>query len=240
MTRRWLIDLPTRLHLWAAEQEIRHRSSLSDPDRLRNLDVLRDYRKSREFPRNDTGLRSTPYFVDREGRHCAVGHLMRMSGNEDAVRRIAATSNLARIDDLDPALLTNWTDRSGLTKRELARIQPTYPNEAQWLVNVLLAATLGLIPVAFGTLIVGRMRSDRFVLKWAQAAGILATVLALGYVVAGAVCLILANRGPKPDPGIPVIGDADYPVFLLPLGVAAVLVALAVLGGIVRTRWRMG
>lgn len=140
--------------------------------------------------------------------------------------------------DLDPLVVRG--PQGPLPRHRAGQYAVTYPNETQWLVNVLLAATLALIPVAFGTLIVGRMRSDRFVLKWAQAAGILATVLALGYVVAGAVCLILANRGPKPDPGIPVIGDADYPVFLLPLGVGAVLVALAVLGGIVRTRWRMG
>jgi len=67
MTRRWLIDLPTRLHLWSAEVQLRHRSaSRADPARLRNLDVLRDYRRSREFPRDDTGRRGTPYFVDAD------------------------------------------------------------------------------------------------------------------------------------------------------------------------------
>ncbi|MET9270424.1 hypothetical protein [Kribbella sp. NPDC003557] len=27
MTRRWLIDLPTRIHLWSADLQIRHRPS---------------------------------------------------------------------------------------------------------------------------------------------------------------------------------------------------------------------
>lgn len=165
MTRRWLIDLPTRIHLWSAEFQIRHRSPLSDPARLRNLDVLRDYRTSRAFPRNDTGLPSTPYFVDTAGRHCAVGHLMRESGEHDAVRRIAAEANLARIDDMDPAVLADWTKRSGLTKRELARIQPQYPNGSQWAVDLLLWSALLMIPLALVSFVLGRIRLDRTALR---------------------------------------------------------------------------
>ncbi|TCC17219.1 hypothetical protein [Kribbella sindirgiensis] len=156
MTRRWLIDLPTRIHLWSAEFQIRHRSSSSDPARLRNLDVLREYRKSRAFPRNDTGLRSTPYFVDADGRHCAVGHLMRESGEHNAVRRIAATANLARIGDMNPADLA-WADRSGLTKRELARIQPQYSSSGQAAVDLLLWTALMLVPFALLSGLLGRI-----------------------------------------------------------------------------------
>jgi hypothetical protein len=165
MTRRWLIDLPTRIHLWSAEFQIRHRSPSSDPARLRNLDVLRDYRKSRAFPRNDTDLPSTPYFVDADGRHCAVGHLMRESGEHDAVRRIAAESNLARIDDMDPALLTDWTERSGLTKRELARIQPGYPHEQQWLADQLLWSALLMVPLALLSFVLSRIHLDRVAVR---------------------------------------------------------------------------
>jgi hypothetical protein len=163
--RRWLIDLPTRIHLWSAEFQLRHRSPSSDPARLRNLDVLRAYRKSRAFPRNDTTLVNTPYFVDRDGRHCAVGHLMRESGEHDAVRRIAAEANLARIDDMDPAVLADWTRRSGLTKRELARIQPGYPNESQPLVDVLLYTAQLMIPLALLAFVVGRISVHRMALR---------------------------------------------------------------------------
>lgn len=164
MTRRWLIDLPTRIHLWSAEFELRHRSS-AHPERLRNLGVLREYRRSRAFPRNDTGLRSTPYFVDSAGRHCAVGHLMRESGADHAVRRIAAEANLARIDDMDPAVLADWTERSGLTKRELARIQPNYPSGSQWAVDLLLWSALLMIPFALLSFVLGRLRLDRIILR---------------------------------------------------------------------------
>ena len=102
--------------------------------------------------------------------------------------------------------------------------------DAQGIVNLMLVVILGLLPVALVTLIVGRSRSDRFVLKWAQAAGVLSAVLATGYVVAGAACLILAGRTPNPD----------YPLFLLPVGGIALLLSLAILGTTVRTRWRMG
>jgi hypothetical protein len=102
----------------------------------------------------------------------------------------------------------------------------------QGLVNLMLVVVLGLIPVALVTLIVGRWRSHRFVLKWAQTAGILSAVLATGYVVAGAACLILESSTPKPAPG--------YPLFVLPVGGIALIVALAILGTTIRTRWRMG
>src|SRR5919198_6297067 len=105
--------------------------------------------------------------------------------------------------------------------------------DSQGLVNLILVVVLGLIPVALGTLIVGRWRSHRFVLKWAQAAGFLSTVLAAAYVVAGAVCLILEERTPER-------GTAEYPIFVLPVGIGAFLVALAILGGALRTRWRLG
>lgn len=182
MTRRWLIDLPTRIHLWTAEQEIRHRTPSPDPARSRNLDVLRDYRKGRAFPRNDTGLRSTPYFVDRDGRHCAVGHLMRMSGDEDAVRRIAAEANLARIDDMDPALLKDWTERSGLAKRELARIQPGYPHGSQSAVNLLLWSALLMIPFALLSFALARIRLDRIALRRALVIAVVVLCTVLSYL----------------------------------------------------------
>ncbi|TCC17218.1 hypothetical protein [Kribbella sindirgiensis] len=219
MTRRWLIDLPSRIQLWTVEHELRRRPS-SDPERLRNLDVLRAYRKSRAFPRNDTTLANTPYFVDRDGRHCAVGHLMRMSGDEDAVRRIAAEANLARIDDMDPAVLADWMQRSGLTKRELARIQPGYPHESQPLVDVLLYTAQLMIPLALLSFVVGRISVHRMALR-------------RGLVVAGlvvcAALTILAMSARNSLAGSPGALELTvwYAAVLGPLVVTAVLVFLA-------------
>jgi hypothetical protein len=102
--------------------------------------------------------------------------------------------------------------------------------DAQGIVNLMLVIVVGLIPVTLVTMIVGRWRSQRFVLRWAQAAGVLSTVLATGYVVAGAACLILESRTPA----------AAYPLFLLPVGGIALTAALAILAITIRARWRIG
>lgn len=220
MTRRWLIDLPTRIHLWSAEFQLRHRSPSSDPARLRNLDVLRAYRKSRAFPRNDTTLVNTPYFVDRDGRHCAVGHLMRESGEHDVVRRIAAEANLARIGDMDQAVLADWTRRSGLTKRELARIQPGYPNESQPLVDVLLYTAQLMIPLALLAFAVGRISVHRMALRRGL------TVAALAVCTAWTILLWAARDSLAGSPGALELTIWSAAV-LGPLAVPAVLVFLS-------------
>jgi hypothetical protein len=225
--RRWLIDLPTRIHLWSAELEIRHHRTPSDVDaevlqaRRDNLDVLRDYRKSRQYPRNDTELPSTPYFVDTDGRHCAVAHLMRASGHHDDVRRIAATANLARIDAMDPVVLDSWARRSGLSKRELARIQPNYAHPDQSVLSLLLWAALVLIPFAVLSFVIGWIRPDRAVVKTVL---VIATVLFCTVLSMGSYTVFLG--GPGSGPGtIEVL--AWYVVVLGPIAATVTLAILA-------------
>ncbi|WP_410784675.1 hypothetical protein [Kribbella sp. C-35] len=220
MTRRWLIDLPTRIHLWSAEFQIRHRSS-ADPERLRNLDVLRAYRKSRAFPRNDTGLRSTPYFVDADGRHCAVGHLMRESGEHDAVRRIAATANLARIDEMDPADLA-WAGRSGLSQRELARIQPQYASTEQSAFNLLLWTALVLVPFAVLAVLLGRIRLERVALRAGLAIATAAVCTVLSYLA----YMVLMASGIHRDDNILLVWLAWIAVVAGPAVATVVMVVL--------------
>ncbi|TCC09793.1 hypothetical protein [Kribbella soli] len=220
MTRRWLIDLPTRIHLWSAEFQIRHRSS-ADPERLRNLDVLREYRKSRAFPRNDTALRSTPYFVDTDGRHCAVGHLMRESGEHAAVRRIAAEANLARIDDMDPADLV-WAGRSGLTKRELARIQPEYASTEQSAFNLLVWAALVLVPFALLSVALGRIRLERVALRARLAIAPVALCTVLSFLAYTLVDL----SGVDKEDHLPLVVVAWIAAIVGPTVAAVVMVGL--------------
>ena len=224
--RRWLIDLPTRIHLWSAELQIRHRTpSDADADALQarrdNLDVLRDYRKSRQYPRNDTELPSTPYFVDTDGRHCAVAHLMRASGHHDEVRRIAATANLARIDAMDPVVLVPWARRSGLSKRELARIQPTYAHPDQSVLGLLLWAALILIPFAVLSFALGRIRPDRAVVKTVL---VVATVLFCTVLSVGSYAVFTGGPGSGPST-IEVL--AWYVVVLGPIVASVTLAILA-------------
>lgn len=138
--RRW-VDLPTRVHLWCAERELRLAGSTGLPAptggaRQQNLDRLRAYRISRRFPRNHCRTAMfQPVFIDVEGRHCAVAHLMSCSGHGAEAHGIARTHNRARVREMDQDILANWASGSGLTPKELARIQPRYPPEvpeADW------------------------------------------------------------------------------------------------------------
>ena len=91
------------------------------------LDELAAYREEGRFPRHDAKGVETPVFVDARGTHCAVGHLLRVTGEHAMVERIAASRNLARVHELaDEPGLSSWLDAVALDIDEAARIQPTY------------------------------------------------------------------------------------------------------------------
>ena len=99
--------------------------------RLRNVELLREYRERGLFPRNiDFSHESMPYFVDDRGVPCAMAYLIARSGRGDVVDRIRVTQNNARIMDLaTDTELVQWLDASGFTLAEAARIQPEYIND---------------------------------------------------------------------------------------------------------------
>ena len=124
--------LTTMFHLWCAERELRAADIGRLPPhvqraRRRNLDRLRIYRRRGEFPRNTTApYGALPCFVDADGRRCAVAHLLIRSGAGPAVAQVAETSNTARLREITSPALEVWARDSGLTRDELARIQPMY------------------------------------------------------------------------------------------------------------------
>lgn len=96
--------------------------------RSAHLERLRAYRAAGVFPknRNHPG-RFVPYFVDADGVHCAVAHLIAESGEAALVERIAASRNNATVHELaDEPGLSEWLTANGLTLDEAARIQPGY------------------------------------------------------------------------------------------------------------------
>lgn len=118
-------------HLTEVEQVLSDRdvSDLSSElraERQRNLERLRDYRKAGEFPHNTHVDERRPVFIDRQGRACAVGHLMIESGWRDAAKSIQERENLAYLPDMDSPEVAKWVAQSGLTAEEAALIQPTY------------------------------------------------------------------------------------------------------------------
>ena len=139
---RRLAQLPTAVHLFCAEQELRNANTLSMSaaiieSRERNLRLLREYRLRWEFPHNEHEPRCfSPCFVDAAGRQCAVAYLMHETGAKEVLPLIAQKANYARIHEMHFPELEDWVRSTGLTKAELARIQPTYapttPEEIAW------------------------------------------------------------------------------------------------------------
>ena len=123
----------TAYHLWCAELELRFTDTDSMPSaqrdaRARNLDLLRDYRRRNEFPRNrHDPNRNAPCFIDAESRQCAVACLMCASGDKASALKVAESANFARVRQMQFLELDAWAGKSGFAKGELARIQPGYP-----------------------------------------------------------------------------------------------------------------
>src|SRR5262249_26034069 len=119
-------------HLADVERELRARDVSDmpeDPRRARaaNLDRLHEYWVKGVFPHNDSFVgRRVPFFIDAEGRACAVAYLPLESGGTEAAHDVAAGMNNARVHDMTSPALAQWLARSGLTLEEAARIQPDY------------------------------------------------------------------------------------------------------------------
>ncbi len=97
--------------------------------RQASLAELLAYAQRGRFPLNTAHPARTPYFVDADGTHCAVGYLMYRAGDAALVEDIRSRNNNGYVlQDLlrDPAVGT-WAVEHGFTAEELAWIQPGYP-----------------------------------------------------------------------------------------------------------------
>jgi hypothetical protein len=156
----------TYWHLLCAELELRAADTRAlpaalRPARQRSLDRLRDYRRRREFPHNAGVPKAySPCFIDDEGRQCAVAYLMHASGAAEAALGVARVANYARIPEMPSAVLDGWAASSGLTRAELARIQPSYPPDpepllpyyAALVIAIWIVGALGLLSIVGNTL----------------------------------------------------------------------------------------
>lgn len=242
MNARALVDLPTRFHLWCAAHELRHTPGPASVDRRRSLDQLRDYRRARQFPHN-TGDHPSPVFADPDGRLCAVGHLMHKAGQDDVVRRIAATANYARIAELDPATVDAFASRSGLRGKELARIQPTYaefnPVDAT-LVWILVVLT----PFALTTIVLNAIRFSAVRIRsLAARAGVLIGASMVLLYLAALLYWLVDRPAPEPpsDPLVPCICHSETyfadNLFTLAVGLLGLACLVVGLFALRRTRF---
>jgi len=93
-------------------------------NRARLLDALQAYAVAADFPQND----DTPggrqlYFLDSDGRACAVAHLMIQSGRLADVQSIAATNNSVKVTTRTRGAIAEWIRTSGFTVAEIMMIQ---------------------------------------------------------------------------------------------------------------------
>lgn len=119
-------------HLASVESDLRDKDTaeLSPQQRsarAANLERLSSYRRAGLFPRNPDFIgERMPYFVDSDGRHCAVAYLVQQSGHQGLVEEIRTSQNNAKLLNMDSAALSEWVASSGLSAQELASIQPAY------------------------------------------------------------------------------------------------------------------
>ncbi len=88
--------------------------------------VLGDYADQDRFPINYYRHERIPVFIDEHDTHCAVGHLMRHTGQEAMALRIAAANNYAWVREIDDPGLAAWQAASGFSLDELKLIQGAY------------------------------------------------------------------------------------------------------------------
>lgn len=226
--------LPTSYHLWCAEMELRRADAPSPAlraARARNLDLLRRYRRRGEFPINEHA-EPAPRFVDDDGRLCAVAYLMDQTGG--AIAPIVQHANDHRIRAMNFPELDRWAAGSGLTKQELARIQPAYPSADEidrylrFLMVFIVASGFAFTSIVFNTIRLIRAYRLR-----------LTTILAGG--VAGLTLLWIALEAkPFSNPGrmAHTMSGQQFGAFWL--GVVAILVACIAFGILLADRVRPG
>jgi hypothetical protein len=94
--------------------------------RAQNLARLEAYAAAGVFPAADTADGRLPTFIDDGGRRCAVAFLVEQSGGADVAARVGRRFRNAYVAAIDDPAFEAWVARSGLTRAELALIQPTY------------------------------------------------------------------------------------------------------------------
>lgn len=94
--------------------------------RAHMLDLLREYHRAGVFPKNHTVPGRRPHFIDEAGRICAVGYLVEQTAGRAVAEAINRDFEWAFIHEIHGETFDAWVAASGLSKLELAMIQPSY------------------------------------------------------------------------------------------------------------------
>lgn len=94
--------------------------------RAKNLAAFRAYRAKGVFPNNTYKPRKLNVWLDEDGNFCAAATLIKMSGHDDLVSKIAEQNNFIRLADVEQGPLLDWILTSGFTQDEIAMIQEPF------------------------------------------------------------------------------------------------------------------
>ncbi|MEP1304779.1 MAG: hypothetical protein ABJK11_01540 [Balneola sp.] len=120
------------IHLEYVEYKLRsadvtHLSTYLKTKRLQLLDYLKEYIEAESYPMNyHFPERRQSVFIDKNGNICAVGYLVERSVGRPIAEEINSKHKFSSIFDIEGSEFEQWVTESGLTKKELAMIQPAY------------------------------------------------------------------------------------------------------------------
>ena len=95
--------------------------------RAQLIELLDEYRCAGKFPRNyDYVGERKPCFIDKDNTICAVGYLVEQTVNRQTAEYINSKFKYEEVLGMHDDVLDKWISTSGLSKEEVAMIQPTY------------------------------------------------------------------------------------------------------------------
>jgi hypothetical protein len=94
--------------------------------RAANLASFRTYQKQGVFPSNSYKPGKLNVWLDEDGHFCAAATIIKMSGQDELVNKVAEQNNFIRLADVKQGPLMDWIMTSGFTQAEIAMIQEPF------------------------------------------------------------------------------------------------------------------
>jgi hypothetical protein len=94
--------------------------------RAENLASFRTYQARGVFPSNSYKRGKLNVWLDEDGHFCAAATIIKMSGEDALVTKVAEQNNFIRLADVQQGPLMDWIMTSGFTQAEIAMIQEPF------------------------------------------------------------------------------------------------------------------
>jgi hypothetical protein len=94
--------------------------------RAKNLASFRAYQAKGVFPSNTFSDGKLNVWRDGENHFCAAATMIKMSGQDELVNKVADENNFIRLADVQQGPLMDWILTSGFTQDEIAMIQEPF------------------------------------------------------------------------------------------------------------------